>query len=205
MKEIWKPIKSFEGLYEISNLGRVKSLKRIVKRNKNHDMFVSEKIIKNMIANTGYYYVTLSLNNKKTHLRIHRLVSEHFLYKVPNKDFINHIDGNKLNNKVTNLEWCTISENNKHAYDIGLKKINPEHIKKLSYINKHRIRTNEEKEKMRETKIKKGFYKKVKNLDTNFIYYTITDAAESLDMNKSTLRKMLTGELKNKTPLVLIN
>lgn len=127
MKEIWKDIKGYEGLYQVSNLGNVKSLERYV----NHfsgTRKVQEKILKPVIDNTGYYVVSLWKNNKHSRAHIHRLVAESFIINNDNKPYINHIDGNKLNNNIGNLEWCTPKENNIHAYKIGLnqscKKVN---------------------------------------------------------------------------------
>lgn len=71
----------------------------------------------------GYYCITISLGNRKTKkYMIHRLVAQHYVENKFNKKCVNHIDGNKKNNNYSNLEWCTIKENNQHAFDIGLKK-----------------------------------------------------------------------------------
>ena len=106
--EIWKTIEGFED-YQISNFGRVKSFKRN-----------REKILKNRINNHGYSHVYLAGNNSNK--KVHQLVAIAFLeYKLSDsKLIINHIDGNKLNNNVNNLEWCTYSHNLKHAYKLGL-------------------------------------------------------------------------------------
>ena len=124
MKEIWKDIKNYEGLYQISNLGRVKSLKRYVNHSGNSKRVVNEKILKPVIDNTKYFVVSLWKDNKHTRPHIHRLVAETFISNLENKPHINHIDGNKLNNSVNNLEWCTPKENIIHAYKIGLNKNN---------------------------------------------------------------------------------
>lgn len=124
MKEIWKDIKNYEGLYQISNLGRVKSLKKYVNHSGNSKRVVNEKILKPVIDNTKYFVVSLWKDNKHTRPHIHRLVAETFISNLENKPHINHIDGNKLNNSVNNLEWCTPKENIIHAYKIGLNKNN---------------------------------------------------------------------------------
>ena len=114
-EEVWKPIKGFEGLYEVSNLGNIKSFPRKYTIKK-------EKILSSCIMNNGYLCVALSKNHKgKTYL-IHRLVAETFIPNPNNYSCINHKDGNKLNNKIDNLEWCSYSYNSKEAYRIGLKK-----------------------------------------------------------------------------------
>lgn len=107
MKEVWKDIKGYENLYEISNFGNV--------RNKN-------KQIKKQYDNKGYLCVELFKKNKRKHFRIHRLVMMAFNDNSDHKLDINHIDGNKYNNKIDNLEWCTRKENLKHAVRTGLNK-----------------------------------------------------------------------------------
>lgn len=119
-EEIWKDIKGYEGLYQVSNLGNVKSLPREFTRKDGRRYVVKECVLKGGKASAGYFTVNL-LN--KTHT-IHRLVAEAFIFNPENKECVNHVDGDKLNNNVKNLEWCTYSENNKHAYDKGLKKHN---------------------------------------------------------------------------------
>lgn len=114
MVEIWKPVVGFEGLYEVSNFGRVRSLKRNT---------TSGKIMTNEVNHKGYCRVTLTKNNKWKHFSVHRLVAEAFIQNPQNKSQINHIDGNKSNNSVENLEWCTASENQIHARLMGLNSI----------------------------------------------------------------------------------
>lgn len=108
--EIWKPVVGFEGLYEVSNQGRVKSIPR--KRCKGN--VLKPHIVK------GYEYVHLSKDGKAKYLKVHRLVADAFLPEIQGKSYVNHIDGNKTNNSVKNLEWCTASENLKHARENGL-------------------------------------------------------------------------------------
>lgn len=114
--EKWKDIKGFEGKYQISNYGNVKSIKRFVNHWQGGLRLVNERLLKNFIKQ-GYMYV--DLGNKK-HYRIHRLVAESFITNSDNKLEVNHKDGNKLNNHVNNLEWATHSENMKHSYKTGL-------------------------------------------------------------------------------------
>lgn len=114
MEEIWKPIKGYEGLYEVSNLGRVKSLKRFY--------HTREQILKNKLTENGYYRTELSKNGKRKLIGTHRIVAQTFIPNDMNKEEVNHKDGNKLNNCVDNLEWCSHSENTIHAYKLGLKK-----------------------------------------------------------------------------------
>ena len=118
--EVWKDIKDYEGLYQVSNMGRIKSLKRYEKSGSKIRLR-NEKILKQ--KNTmGYNYVILSKCNKLKTYRIHRLVAETFISNPQQLPQVNHIDGNKLNNKAKNLEWCTASYNIKEAYRLNLSK-----------------------------------------------------------------------------------
>lgn len=112
--EIWKDIKGYEGYYQISNYGDVKSVERnIIGRNR-------KEIILKGGFDGKYFFVILQKNCIKKHFKIHRLVALNFIDNPLNKPEVNHIDGNKLNNHVNNLEWNTMSENQKHAFKIGL-------------------------------------------------------------------------------------
>lgn len=106
-QELWKDIKGFEGKYQVSNLGNVKSLKR-----------KEIKILLPLISKKGYCCVCLYKKCKFKHAMIHRLVANAFIPNPENKPQINHIDGNKKNNHIKNLEWCTNSENQKHSYQV---------------------------------------------------------------------------------------
>jgi hypothetical protein len=118
--EIWKDVKGYEGLYQVSNLGNIKSIDRVVPRGV-HNIRIKGTLRKSKINNRGYLSLTLCKNGKYKHFVLHRLVLESFKDNLLNKEFVNHKDGDKLNNNINNLEWCTCSENNKHAYDLGLK------------------------------------------------------------------------------------
>lgn len=129
--EIWKDIKNYEGKYQISNLGNVKSVYRKVNhryRGKEKTTTIYEKILKKAVNKFGYEYVCLTVNNKGKKLKIHRLVAEAFIPNPLNKKTVNHIDGNKSNNCVDNLEWSTYLENQHHAIETGLWK--PEYLRK---------------------------------------------------------------------------
>lgn len=118
--ETWKDIKDYEGCYQVSNLGRVKSLERTVKRGTNF-LPIKERILKSYINTDGYLMVDLRKDGKRKTTRIHRIVGEAFITNLENKPEINHKDGIKINNEPENLEWCTHGENIKHAFKSGLR------------------------------------------------------------------------------------
>lgn len=119
MQEQWKPIKGYEGLYEVSNLGRVKSLPKYHNCGKQGYM-QSEKNLKQIKQNSGYLCVCIYKNGIGKKYLIHRLVAETFIPNPENKTQVNHLDGNKENNCIDNLEWVTQKENIQHAYKTGL-------------------------------------------------------------------------------------
>lgn len=114
--EIWKQIVGFEGLYEISDLGRIKSLSRVIKREGNVTANYKEKIIHGWITD-GYRRVTLSKGNDEFIFKVHRLVATHFIPNPFDKEFVNHKNGIKHDNRKDNLEWATASDNIIHAYE----------------------------------------------------------------------------------------
>ena len=125
MEEIWKPVVGYEGLYEVSNLGRVKSLPKLHKMDirKNYKGYMTkEKILKNILNNKGYFTLSLVKDFRKTHKQVPRLVAQAFIPNPDNLPQVNHKDGNKTNNKVDNLEWCTPTHNIKEAWRLGLCK-----------------------------------------------------------------------------------
>lgn len=113
--EIWKDIEDYEGLYQVSNLGRVKSLYRIVKGGRSKNQVVPERILSTPTNSRGYPIVTLREKGKKKSINVHRLVSIAF---IPNPNClpqVNHIDEDKCNNHVSNLEWCDAQYNNTYG------------------------------------------------------------------------------------------
>ena len=111
MTEIWLPIENYENLYEVSNLGRVRRLESFVNGKAGSKRKVSGKILKPMAQQNGYLFVTLCKNGIGRSFTLHRLVSTAFLPKSDKKFQVNHLDEDKTNNTVENLEWCTAKEN----------------------------------------------------------------------------------------------
>lgn len=146
VEEIWVPVKGFEGKYEVSTWGEVRSLDR----SSTYTNSVTGKVITRKIkgrvltpkiVNAAYFIVDLS-KGKRGDIKqasVHRLVAEHFLPNPENKPQVNHIDGNPNNNSLSNLEWVTVSENAIHSYETlgkggeshGLAKLTEESVKEM--------------------------------------------------------------------------
>lgn len=127
---IWRPIKGYEGIYEVSNNGEVRSIDRMVKLRGNILRFAKGRNIIPNIRNK-YLCVSLCANGIKKHMTIHRLVATEFIVNKYNKPEINHKNGIKTDNRAENLEWMTHHENVIHAYSTGLVTI--EGIRKYNY------------------------------------------------------------------------
>ena len=124
MIEIWKDIRGYEGLYQVSSLGRVKSLAKEILIKNGYTRHQEERFLALHPNTHGYLTVGIYKNAKRKHRTIHRLVAEAFL---PNRDKsleVNHKDGDKINNRVDNLEWCSGYKNLAHAYEHKLSKYN---------------------------------------------------------------------------------
>jgi hypothetical protein len=118
MEEIWKDIIGYEGYYQVSNLGRVKRLK-------GSPMTLEDRVLVNKTKKTGYKFVCLSVCGGFKYKHVHRLVAQAFIPNPNNKLFVNHIDCDKSNNHVENLEWVTAKENSKHARENVVFNYNP--------------------------------------------------------------------------------
>ena len=118
--EVWKDVVDYEGIYQVSSKGRIRSLDREVDRGENGALKI-EGMILSPADNKGYKYFNASKQGKKAKVTwVHRLVAETFIPNPERKPCVNHIDGDKNNNAVDNLEWCTHEENQNHAVENGL-------------------------------------------------------------------------------------
>jgi len=172
--EIWKDIEGYNGIYQVSNYGNVYVIGRNIIRN-NVNYFLKPKYMKCRYDLDGYLLVGLTKDKKQNTFRVHRLVCEAFIKNEFNKPQINHIDGNKSNNNISNLEWCTASENIKHAFKLGLNK----------FSHKNRLAVS----------------KKVINVETNTIYDSIKEASMAHNFKSTTLYDKLSGKSNNNTSL----
>lgn len=127
MEEIWKDIPSYEGYYQVSNLGNFRSLPRRVRYKSNGWRNYPSKTLLTETTKDNYQRIVLMKEGVKTRYQAHRLVALAFIPNPDNKPFINHIDGNKSNNNADNLEWCTASENVTHADITGLRDMSKHH------------------------------------------------------------------------------
>lgn len=106
MREIWRDIKDFEGIYQVSNLGRVRSLARWIKRKDGKTIYRKGRILKPQTG-SGYQTVYFRVGNKQKWFYVHRLVAEAFIPNPDNLPQVNHINENRMDNRVENLEWCS--------------------------------------------------------------------------------------------------
>ena len=120
--EIWKDVVGYEGMYEISSFGRVRSVERKVARpDGNGDLKIYQRELLLQPTPKGYLRVQISRDGYRKNCMVHRLAATAFIPNPENKAEVNHRDGNKKNNNISNLEWATASENQTHAYETGLK------------------------------------------------------------------------------------
>ncbi len=163
--EIWKTINGYEN-YQVSSLGRIRTKYRTLKN----------------LNKKGYSVICLCNNNVKKYFLIHRLVALHFIPNPENKPQVNHIDGNKLNNSIINLEWNTSKENINHSWENGLSKNNSNRIKKV--IESKSIR--------------------VKNIVTNEVFNSIKDASIKSNYTEKSLGYQINKSKNNKSNFIKI-
>lgn len=121
----WRDVVGYEGLYEVSNTGLVRTHKNKTTYTKRHGVRKwKQRILKDKTPNGRDVRVTLWKDGQPKDFLVHRLVAKAFIPRIEGKDSINHLDGNPKNNHVSNLEWCNHKENNNHAFDNGLMNTN---------------------------------------------------------------------------------
>ena len=173
MKEEWRDIAGYNGIYKISNMGRIISYKT----NKPVELIPYTNKRSN-----GYLVIGLSDGKKRTRYTVHRLVANHFIENPENKTQVNHKDGNKLNNCINNLEWVTPSENVKHSINMGLRTFERECTGKFCDFAKE---YNENRKKsIVSINIKTGEEKQ---------FESINEAARTLQCNKGGISHVLNG------------
>ena len=176
-KEVWADVKGYEGFYQISTFGNVKSLSRQVRHSNGGPKILKERMLKTRVnGKSGYREVGLSKDGKQKYHLIHKLVAEAFINNPNQLPVVNHIDGCKTNNDISNLEWCTYGENIKHAFVNGLSHNNmTDEIAEAG----HRVQR-----------------KQVRCIEDNLVFNSISEAAVYYGIYTSNLSRVCNGKLK---------
>lgn len=166
---MWKGIKGYENKYQVSDDGKVRSLQRHINNGSANGMTLACRILKQTKNPHGYYQVSLMNNGIRSVRYVHRLVAEAFIQNTNDLPVVNHIDGNKSNNCVDNLEFVSYHSNNQHAYDTGLHKKGNDHYRSV-------LSDSDVKQIRREGK-----------------YTTYEKIGNKYNVSKATIRDVLTG------------
>lgn len=182
-------ISEYGGVYQINRLGEIKALKRIWFSGWNYSIKKEkeEHILKQVMVK-GYLCVPLTINGFEKAIKVHRLVAKAFIENSLNKLYVNHLNGNKSDNRVENLEWCTAKENAQHAVKNGLivfKKGIESHLygKRGELVYNHKL---------------------VLDTQSGIFYFGVREAADAKCINRGTLKDWLIGRYKNKSSLIYV-
>lgn len=173
--EKWLPIKGYENYYEVSNIGRVKSLNRVIIKKNGRRNSVKEKILKQN-KHDGYLYVSLTKNCKYKYLTVHRLVAEAFIPNSENKPTVDHINTVRTDNRVENLRWCSYKENNRNE-------LSRKHL-------------SESCKKNRKNGIYDFFNKRVICVETGEIFESARKASNFLELKQNDVARCAQGKSK---------
>lgn len=195
--EIWSDISEWEGEYRVSNMGRIKSLEREIQYSDGRIYKIKEKILKANENDKGYLIVVLSRNQNRLTRQVHRLVALSFIPNPENKRTVNHKLGNILDNRASELEWATHSEQQKHAYRV------------LGRVKNMKGRTGERHPAFGKTGVKHaafgvpGYWKGKENIarmskircDTlDLTFKSLSEASEKLGVSRMSVRRVCIGE-----------
>ena len=170
-EEVWKDVVGYEGVYQVSTLGRVRSLERTIHKNDGTSMLIPSKMIAPVLMNKGYIGATLCKNKIQRIKRVHRLVAQAFIPNPENKPQVNHKNGDKTDNRVENLEWATAKENIRHAFDNG-----------LNGYSEYRCQ-----------RAREASAKPVKCVETGEVFDSLTDAARKYNIDLGNMSGCVNG------------
>jgi len=180
MKEIWKDIIGNEGYYQVSNLGRVRSLDRTISHGKGESKRRVEGKMISQINTMGYLAVGLSMKGKGKFVKVHRLVAGAFISNPENKPCLNHKDRDRANNKLANLEWCTYRDNMLHIHETGANMCKGEDHKMTTLTSSQVLEIK--------LSLRSG--------------ETGTSLAEKFDVSSATISRIKTGKVWNSIKIV---